>query len=182
MSSDSVARHYAEAIFGIGKAKHRLSLFQSNAEDFGKLLNQSKDLSLSLSHPNLSRGQRRGILDAVLLQSDYDPLFKNFLRVVVERGRIGLFKKILSEFIVLRDAFEGRLRGKVYSAVVLSPAQRAALLAKVQSKLSCEVILEEYVDASVIGGLRIEINGRVYDDTVRHQLEMLQDRIINVVQ
>lgn len=173
------ARRYAEALFGLGQSAGKLQVFQSNADDFAGILERSKDLKVSLSHPNIRREQRLQIVNELLAQCSYDEMFSNFVRLVVERGRIGIFPRIAHEFMLLRDDADGRLRGVVYSATALSSAQRQRLQERVQSKLGHEVVLKERIDASLIGGIRLEVDGRVYDGSVRHYLEQMKSALIN---
>ena len=98
MNLDSTARKYAEALFGIGQSTGKLLVFQTNAEDFQRILAQSKDLMTSLSHPNIRKKERMAIVNDVLSRCTYDPVFANFVRLVVERGRIQCFPKIV-EFV-----------------------------------------------------------------------------------
>ncbi len=175
MNSDSTASKYAEALFGIGKSNGKLDIFQANACDFLHVLQSSKDLMISLSHPNIRRAQRKEIIDAVLSQCTYDKLFANFVKLIVERGRIQYYAKIVSAFVGLRDEADGRLRGVVYVATPLTDEQRNKLRAKAQTKLGCEVVIEERIDPSLIGGLRLEINGRVYDSSIKYHLERMRD-------
>lgn len=179
MNADSTAQRYAEALFGIGQSSGKLAVFQQNAEDFLRVLNTSKELMTSLSHPNIRREQRKAIINGVLSNSTYDHVFSNFVRLVVERGRIMYFPKIVSRFIGLRDDADGRLRGVVYSATALSAVQMSRLKAKVESKLGHEVIFESRLDASLIGGLRVEVNGRVFDSSVKHHLEKMRETMMN---
>lgn len=179
MSSDGTARRYAEALFEIGKSSGKLIVFQQNAEEFVRLLDSSKDLMLSLSHPNIRRVQRKAIIDQVLAKCSYDIVFSNFVRLVVERGRISYFSKILSAYTGLRDESDGRLRGVVVVASSLSPDQRNRLRAKVQKKFGRDIVLEERIDANVIGGFRLEIDGRVYDSSVQRHLERLRESMVN---
>ncbi|MBQ9394934.1 MAG: ATP synthase F1 subunit delta [Proteobacteria bacterium] len=175
MKSDSTAQKYAEALFGIGTSQGKLEVFQANAVDFQRILDSSKELMIALSHPNIRKTQRKEVINGVLAGSTYDPLFINFVKLVVDRGRIQYFSKIMHSFVGLRDAAVGRLRGVVYVAEPLTADQHDRLRAKAQSKLGCEVVLEERIDPSIIGGLRLEINGRVYDSSVKRHLERLRE-------
>lgn len=175
MSSDTVAMKYAEALFGIGKSTGKLAVFQANADDFLKILTGSRELMTSLSHPNIRRSNRKAILDDVLKKCTYDHVFENFLRLVVERGRIAYYPRIVTSFMGLRDEADGRVRGAVYVATPMSQLQREKLRQRVAQKLNCEVIIEERLDASIIGGLRLEIAGRVYDSSVKRHLERMRE-------
>ena len=174
MSSDSTAHKYAEALYGIGKSRDKLDVFQKNAEDFLRILQSTPDLLTALSHPNIRKVQRKAILNEILSQCTYDIDFANFLRLVVDRNRIAHYAKMVSGFTGLRDEADGRLRGIVYSATPLSGAQKERLRARAQEKLGHEVLLEERIDPSLIGGLCLEIDGRVYDSSVRRYLERLR--------
>jgi len=175
VNSDSTAQKYAEALFGIGSSQGKLEVFQMNAQDFERVLDSSKDLMIALSHPNIRKTQRKEVIAGVLKECAYDPLFNNFIKLVVERGRIQYYHKIVHSFVGLRDAAVGRLRGVVYVAEPLTAEQHERLRAKVQSKLGCEVVLEEKIEPSIIGGLRLEINGHVYDSSVKRHLERLRE-------
>ena len=89
------ARRYAEALFGLVKSAGKLEVFQRNAEDFLGVLEHAKDLKISLSHPNIRREKRMQIINALLADSQYDATFANFVRLVVERGRIGVYPRIV---------------------------------------------------------------------------------------
>jgi len=179
VNADSTAQRYAEALFGIGQSSGKLAVFQQNAEDFLGVLKSSKDLMTSLSHPNIRREQRKAIINQVLAGSPYDHVFANFVRLVVERGRIMYYPRIVSSFVGLRDNADGRLRGVVFSATPLSDVQMAHLKSKVQAKLQHEVVFEARIDESLIGGLRVEVNGRVFDSSVKHYLEQMRESMIN---
>lgn len=178
MSSDSTAQRYAEALFGIGKSSGKLAVFQRNAEDFVRLLENSRDLGLALSHPNIRRAQRKAVIDQVLAKCTYDAVFANFVRLVVERGRISVFPKILASYVGLCDESDGRLRGVVYVAAPMSTAQRDRLRVKVKERLGQDVIIEERIESGVIGGFRLEIDGRVFDSSVQRHLERLRESMV----
>lgn len=175
MSSNTTALKYAEALFGIGKSSGKLAVFQANAEDFNALLERSKDLKVSLSHPNIRRAQRKAILEGVLSGCTYDPVFSNFLRLVVERGRIQYFSKIVASFSKLRDEADGRVRGVVYVASPMNASQRERLRQKLHERLGKEVLIEERIDPAIIGGLRLEVEGRVYDSSLQRHLERMRE-------
>ncbi|MBR4985013.1 MAG: ATP synthase F1 subunit delta [Proteobacteria bacterium] len=178
MSSNTTAQKYAEALFGIGKSSGKLAVFQANAEDFSKILENAKDLKTALSHPNIRRVQRKAILDGILSGCSYDPVFANFLRLVVDRGRIQYFSKIVASFAKLRDEADGRVRGVVYVAAPMNASQRERLRQKVQQSLGKEVVIEERIDPDIIGGLRLEVDGRVYDSSLQRHLERMREAML----
>ena len=59
------------------------------------------------------------------------------------------------------------------SAVQLSEEQLSALSARMGETLGKRVLLEGIVSPSLIGGVRVEIEGRVWDGSLRGRLEEL---------
>lgn len=65
------------------------------------------------------------------------------------------------------------VRGRVSSAVPLTETQLTALAARMGETLGKHVLLEGTVSPSLIGGIRVEIDGRVWDGSLRGRLEEL---------
>ena len=177
MSSDSSAQRYAIALFDMARDAKKVDVIMRDATNFSEVLSKSKELKMALSHPNIQRADRRKILNEVLKDAGYDPIFSNFLRVVADRGRILIYPRIVAELEVLSDASIGRVRASVYVAQPMKPAQKAQLKAKIESQIGHEVILQEKIEASIIGGFRLELQGRVFDNSIRRHLERLRDEM-----
>ena len=177
MSSESSAQRYATALFEMARDAQKVNIIMQNASDFLSILSRSKELKTALSHPNIQRADRKRIIDGVLKNAGYDPMFSNFLRVVVERGRIVIYPRIVSELEVLSDTSSGRVRANVYVAQSMTASQKAQLKARVESQIGHEVVLQEHIEASIIGGFRLELQGRVFDNSIRRHLERLRDEM-----
>ena len=177
MGQESSAQRYAQALFDMARDAGAEARIFENAGDFLRVFEGSPELRTALSHPNIQREDRLRVLDAVLAGSGYDRMFANFLRVLVGRGRFLLYAKIVHSYGIMRDDAAGRIRAQVYAAQPLSASQRAALKAKVESQLGHEIVLQERLEPSILGGFRLEVGGRVYDSSIRRHLERLRDSL-----
>lgn len=66
----------------------------------------------------------------------------------------------------------------VTSATPLSPRSRQAVIALIKQQLNVKTVeLEEHIDQSVVGGVRIETADTTYDATVRRKLQRLGSSI-----
>ena len=68
----------------------------------------------------------------------------------------------------------GIAEASVTSASELDEAQRAALKAKLEKISGKQVVLHLHVDASLIGGLRVDLEGRRYDNSIRTRLDRMR--------
>ena len=63
----------------------------------------------------------------------------------------------------------------VTSAVRLKEAETVALRAKLEKKLGRQVTLQCHVNPELIGGIRVEVDGRVIDGSIRNKLEEIKE-------
>ncbi len=64
-------------------------------------------------------------------------------------------------------------RGLLLTAMPLTPQQHSDIEAKFSALLDTEVSLTECMDRKLIGGIRVELLGRVYDGSVQGQLRLM---------
>lgn len=176
-SLDTIASRYALALFEIAKDQKGEQRYLKNLVDFSKLLADSRDLSLALSHPNVKNGEKQSILTWIIQNSQFEPMFQNFVRLLVDRSKISLIPRIASQYGKFLDQAQNRERAIVTSAQALSASQREALKARIAAQRGCEIELEERVDAAVLGGLRVQIAGRIFDSTISRHLERIKDEL-----
>jgi F-type H+-transporting ATPase subunit delta len=100
-----------------------------------------------------------------------------FLSLLVDRDRLSHLQSILLYYRRLQDEARGRVQAGVTSA---SPLE-AEGLEKVRSALKGlsgkEVVLKEKTDEGLLGGVMVEMEGKVYDGSVRTQLEKMRKQI-----
>ncbi len=125
-----------------------------------------------LQEPSIPRKTRLGLIDKAFgVQAD--EYLVNFLKLLCE-------EELLSEFSGCEEEYRQRFQedhniaeAHVVSAVALSKEQKAALKAKLEEVWKKEIILITKTDPSLMGGMKIEIEGRQLDGSVRSRLERL---------
>ena len=91
----------------------------------------------------------------------------NFLKLLCERKILREFAGCCEEFIRRYNSAHGIAEAVVTSAVKLSDTQMEALKAKLEKISGKKVYLVQKTDASVLGGLRVELEGVQLDGTVQ---------------
>ena len=110
-----------------------------------------------------------GLIDAAF-GSQAHPYLTNFIKLLCERGYMKQFGDCMEAFQEHYYADHGITRAQVTSAVALSDAQREALLGKLESVSGKKVVMTETVDPQLIGGIRVEIDGKAMDGTLSSRL------------
>ena len=125
----------------------------------------------------IGRDQKLAILDRVITPQCSE-FFANFLRVLIRHGRISLLPMIRSVLVKLQEQAAGKQRIRVRSARPLSGSARAKIVDHLKSTFGFEPILQETVDASLLGGVVLQVGDTVYDSSLRSRLKQLKGRLV----
>jgi F-type H+-transporting ATPase subunit delta len=137
----------------------------------------SSELQAILTNPAFAVESRKAILIQVANAQGLSVLTTHFLSLLLERDRLGHLPAIVTSYQRLLNQAKGRVEGKVTTASPLEPTHLERLVGTLKSISGKEVVLQQETDPALIGGLRVELEGKVYDGTVSTQLERMRQRI-----
>ena len=112
-----------------------------------------------------------------IFSSRIEKLFVEFLAVLVDKNRVYFLPEIIDEFNRLIEAEKGIGRVTVISAVALSDAERSKLIEKLGKKTGFDIVLEEKLDANILGGMIIILHNEIIDGSVKHGLDVLEEQL-----
>ena len=102
----------------------------------------------------------------------------SFLKLLCENSRARSVCECIEEYKKLALAASGSVTATVTSAIELDENQKAKLIAKFEKVTGKKVNAFYTVDKSLIGGIRIELDGKLYDGSVAKRLSEVKDVII----
>ena len=102
---------------------------------------------------------------------------RRFCALLADKDRLPLLPGIADEFGKLLDDAKGLSRGVVTTAIALDEAHKEAIKAKLEAQTERSLALEYVVDPSIIGGIIFRVGDRVYDASLRAQLDNLRESI-----
>ena len=94
---------------------------------------------------------------------------------MISRGQIASLNGMARNYEELARGYRGESVALVTSAVELTEAQAVALRAKLEKKLERKVTLQFQVNPELIGGIRVEVDGRVIDGSIRNKLDEIKE-------
>ena len=176
-TSHAAARRYARALLDVAVDKGAEAEVRRGLREVAGLLETHADLLGVLKHPAVTVGKKKALAGAVL-GGKAPALVVRLLGLLVERDRVGLLPAIEQAYVALWNEHRKVVAAEAVSASPLEEAERAALAKAIAALTGMGVELEAKVDAAVLGGLRVQIGGRVYDGTVRARLGALRERLL----
>ena len=176
MAQGAVARRYAEAAFDLAQKSKNLDRWRSDLRTAAGVLADPKLIRV-LEDPKVPRGTKRKILDDAFTVT-LDPLVKNLLYLLAERGRLGLVPRITDEFVAMANRQEGVVVAVVTTAVDLNDTQQKKVQDRLRQLTGAEKIdLRLHTDPGIIGGMIARVGDELYDGSVRTKLNELQERL-----
>ncbi|MGH7793884.1 MAG: ATP synthase F1 subunit delta [Candidatus Binatia bacterium] len=179
MIEGRLSRRYSKALFQLAREAGQEEQIGREIEQFFTLYNES-DLQKVLTNPAVALATRRTILNQVTEGQQRSPLTVKFLSLLLERDRLAHLAGIVSCYRRLLNEATGRVEAKVISARALDTALTEQLRQQLRGISGKDVVLQEETDQELLGGLLIELEGKVYDGSIRTQLEIMKQLIARV--
>jgi F-type H+-transporting ATPase subunit delta len=168
-------RIYATALFEAAKERDALATVREELGDFVEALREVPELDALLRNPQLDPRAKIGLLED-LLGSTHD-LVRNFLLLVVEKGRPAEIDAIHEEFEDLCRRQEGILNVELTTALELSDEEQRSIVDQIQQASGRRVEATSKVDPNLIGGLVLQAGSLRLDGSVRGRLERLRHEL-----
>ena len=176
----AVAKRYAQALGEVvtkPDAGLRPEAVLEQLEGFHSLLEGHAELKNVLLSPAVAPARKRAIVEQLGRRLGHSERLRNFLYVVIDHRRLNILDELAEAF---RDWLDDRLgiaRVEVVSALPVPQEQRAELVATFSRVTGRQVRAEFREDPGLLGGLVVKYGSRLYDGTLKAQLQAL-DRAI----
>ena len=176
MIEGSLARRYTKALFQLAREAGQEEAIGRQVEEFFAAYSGS-DLQTVLVNPAFDVASRKRVLIQVGNTQQLSVLTIHFLSLLLERDRLGHLPGIVSCYRRLLNEAKGRVDAKVVSAAALDSALAERVRGQLRGMSGKDVVMKQEVDPSLLGGMMVELAGKVYDGSIRTQLERMKQRI-----
>jgi F-type H+-transporting ATPase subunit delta len=172
-----LARVYAEALYEAadkqGMAAEIVEEYQSFLKDvLGRFPKLERLLLAAAISP-----RRKDELIRRLFESTASRLLLNFLRLLNRRARLDLLRAVGEELIAVHERKRKLVRVDVEMAVEPDPALRQELEGVLGRVVDGTPKVRIVVEPAIVGGVVLRIGDRLYDASVRLQLQRLRRRL-----
>jgi F-type H+-transporting ATPase subunit delta len=166
----TIARPYAEALF-----KASLSDLSGAAEWIEELkaIAVNPQLLEFSNNPNTTVAQVFEVVAGVA-QVALPDMAKNFLKTVIENGRLGVLPEIASQFRALKNAQSGSSDAVIFSAFDIDSAALLALTDTLEKRFNRKLNVSVVLQPDLIGGIRVVVGDEVLDSSVKSRLEQMK--------
>ncbi len=171
------AERYAKALLNLAIETGAVEKYQIDLETVSQTYEEENGLSAFLLTPRSVPQAKKSVLAALFRERVEDNIL-HFLLLLLEKGRIRSLPEICCAYVRMADEYRNILNLTVSTAFPLDKAQLDGIGKTFQSIYhgsSVKIAVE--TDASLIGGVKVTVDGNVYDGTVKGKLFRMQSEI-----
>lgn len=175
MSATGIARRYAKALYELAVEDGAV---EAVADDLVALTQAVEAVDKETLRAGVIGAEARARLAEKIAQAvGGDSLLARFIRVLASNDRLAEMPAVCEWFAELRDRAAGRVRARVSTPGALPEKDMERLIAAFSLLVGKEVVPQQVIDDSLIAGVVVEIEGRVFDGSVRTSLQRLSERM-----
>ena len=167
-----VSEEYAAALFTLAAEENLKHEVADSLKTVKTLALENPEYIDLLATPSIPFDERAEVIDKAFGLALHEYAV-SFVKLLCERGHIRSLVECIDEYLKFYEASDGIASASVTSAVPLTEAELEALRVKLEAKLSRRVELVCSVDAALLGGVVIKVDGSIMDGSLRTKLAEL---------
>ncbi len=173
------AYEYARALFMLSEEERSSDRVMADIAVAKRAFIDNPDYARLLDTPALAKSERLELIDKAF--ASLDGSLVNLIKILAERRLSYIFPKLAEEYSALYDESRGILRAEAVTAVALTKAQSDALARKLSALTGKTVILNNTIDKSILGGVKLRYGGIQLDGSVKTRLDKFESALKSTV-
>ncbi len=178
MEELNVSLTYGQALFDVAKELGREKELLEEAIGVREIMKNEPGFLMLVNDPTITGDEKKEIIQNVFDEKISQELL-NFFCVLIDKRRISYFIRIVNQFEKLVNEYEGFAAGVVCTAIELSESRIQEIERETSKLLNGKVKLIQEIDTNLIGGIKILVNGKIIDASVRKKLQDMARQLIN---
>ncbi|MCH8957098.1 ATP synthase F1 subunit delta [candidate division KSB1 bacterium] len=178
MKNTVLARRYAKALFELAVERKILDTIQNEVRSFSQSLDDNLQFRLFFFAQDVGKKQKREKIEE-LMQDRVSNVFFNFVLVLLKKNREFIFPEIVKEFQSIVDKYHRKMNALAITAQPLDEKSSSKLKSLLDKTFDADVRIRNDIDASILGGIVVNVEGHVFDGSLQSQLARLKDDLVS---
>ena len=176
--SETSASRYSLALYELATEANLLNEIESHSNSVIDLIKRSEDFRLLIKDPTNGKEEQLNTLNKITEQYKLNKLLNKFLSFLISKRRFFYVDKILKSFIEICSIKRGELKAELTSAKDLTENEVNSIKEELTKNFSSKIKLNYKHDASLIGGLIVQVGSTMVDTSIKNKLQQIENRMI----
>ncbi|MCF0107626.1 MAG: ATP synthase F1 subunit delta [Bacilli bacterium] len=169
---NEIASRYGTALFSLALERNKLSEYQMEVKELKRILLENGDFIMVLGSSFETIENRIAIAEKTFKGVNQDIL--SLINILIENNRINEIIDVFTCFNSCCNEYRGVDEGLVYSTVSLDEQVINKIEKQISKIESRDVELINKIDPSLIGGVKVVINGHIYDGSIKNRIDLMK--------
>ncbi len=178
MSEFRVASRYAKSLIDLAQEKNILELIFNDIQLFAHTLENSHELLGMLKSPIIN-GDKKMTVMKMLFEKKFNPLSISFLDIIVRKKREQYLGAVANAFIAQYNEINNIIEASIKTAVETDVTIKQQIKDALEKETGKKVNLKSSVDASLIGGLVVQVEDKLFDASIAGKLRQAKKQLLN---
>lgn len=173
-----VGKEYGAALYMLACENGEQALYADALQVVAEQFVAEPDYPAFLSSPSIPQSERLSAIEAAFAEHLPREVV-SFLMLLCEKGRMECFSAAVAEYRALLNAATHIFDARVTCATALTDAEKEKLTKKLETIYGGQIRTTYVVDPSLLGGLIVEIDGKIMDGSLRRRLRDVKE-VMNI--
>lgn len=176
MAELTVDMTYASALFQAAEESGREKNVLDDAKDIVQAMKDNPELESFMKSPAIAAKEKKEVLCSIFEGKIAQELM-NFICILIDKGRIMHFDRMVRTYEGLYNSRDGSVTGVLYSVEPVSQDRMERFQEETSKLLGENIVLVNEIDKSLMGGVKIMVDGRVIDASIRSRFNRMASEI-----
>ena len=176
--SETSASRYSLALYELAIEANMLSEIEVHSASIIDLITSSEDFKSLIKDPTNNKEDQLNALNKISEQYKLNELLTKFLSFLISKRRFFYVDKILKSFVETCSIKRGELKAELTSAKDLTDNEVNSIKEELTKNFSSKIKLNYKHDASLIGGLIVQVGSTMVDTSIKNKLQQIENRMI----
>jgi F-type H+-transporting ATPase subunit delta len=176
--SETSAGRYSLALYELATEANMLSEIEDHSSSIINLLAESEDFKSLIKDPTNNKVDQLKVIKKISELYRLNELLTKFLSFLISKRRFFYVDKILKSFIETCSIKRGELKAELTSAKDLTENEIKNIKEELTKNFSSKIKLNYKHDASLIGGLIVQVGSTMVDTSIKNKLQQIENRMI----
>ena len=173
---ENVASRYGLALYSLALEENKIDSWQKDVKTLKSIFEENTDFIMILGSSFISLEERLEIVEKTLVGVDKNII--GLIDVIMENNRTDLILDVFESFNSYCNQYRGVSEGLIYSTLKLDQTVIDQIEKKISKIENNKVELKNVIDPSLIGGVKVVIKDRIYDGSIKHNIEMMKKDLL----
>jgi len=170
-------RRYALAYYQVAEEKGKVDQYLQELRELVDLIVTNAEIIQLINNPQISTSRKQELMKDIFKGKVNDDLI-SFINIIIAKKRIHTASGILAEVEKIDLENKNTVIAHVKTVVSLEGAEKEELVRKLKVKYNKNILLEEELDESIIGGVYVKVGDDIIDGTLKHKLNQIKELML----